>query len=110
MLALLHDVELRWGRLPEVPEDYYIYAGEIPWSDTFKYNGQEELELVISTKKAPHNYPAFWKGRTLSTDSEIEVHDKTRTALTAIPVRKNNWESSHSVVNPDRFVLVPSMI
>ncbi|MFC1875052.1 hypothetical protein ACFLY3_02745 [Chloroflexota bacterium] len=108
VLALLHDVELRWGRLPGVPEDYYTYAGEIPWSDTFKYNGQEELEFIISTKKVPHDYPAFCEGRTLSTDREIEVPDKTKTVMISIPVRNNNWESSHSVVNHDRFVLVPS--
>jgi len=107
-LALLRNVELMWGRLPEIPEDYHTYAGEIPWCDTFKYNGQEELEFVISKKKALQSYPAFWKGRTLSTDHEIEVPDKTKTVLAAIPVRKNNWESRYSVANLDRFVSVPS--
>jgi len=107
-LVLLHKVEHRWGQLPEIPGDYYTYAGEIPWCDTFKYNGQAELEFVISKKKVPSNYPAFWEGRTLSTSREIEVPDKTRTVLAAIPVRKNNWESYHSAVNPDRFVMVPS--
>jgi len=28
--------------------------------------------------------------------------------MISIPVRNNNWESYHSVVNNDRFVLVPS--
>lgn len=107
-LVLLHKVELSWGRLPEIPEDYYTYAGEIPWCDTFKYNGQAELEFVISKKKVTNNYPTFREGRTLSTSHEIEVPDKTRTVLAAIPVRKNNWESYHSAVNPDRFVMVPS--
>ena len=100
-LALLHNAELMWGRLPQIPEDYHTYVGEIPWCDTFQYNGQEELEFVISKKKAPHSHPAFWKGRILSTDREIEVPDKTRTVLIAIPVRKNNWESHYSVTNPD---------
>ena len=31
--------------LPWCPEDYYTYAGEIPWCDTYPKNGWEELSL-----------------------------------------------------------------
>jgi len=37
-------------RLPHVPEDYYTYAGEIPWCDTYPPNDLDELSLMIGTK------------------------------------------------------------
>ncbi len=37
-------------RLPEAPEDYYTYAGEIPWCDTYPYNELTELSFVVSTR------------------------------------------------------------
>ena len=39
--------ELGGGRLPEAPEDYYIYAGEIPWADTYPPNGSEIFEIKV---------------------------------------------------------------
>ncbi|MED5244983.1 NACHT domain-containing protein [Priestia sp. LL-8] len=36
----------RW--LPEVPTDSYVYAGEIPWSDTYNKNGETELKFVTA--------------------------------------------------------------
>ena len=38
----------RW--LPEIPEDYYTYADEIPWCDTYPRNGTSELSFVVNTK------------------------------------------------------------
>jgi hypothetical protein len=38
-------------RLPDNPEDYYTFAGEIPWCETFSKNGFTELELVAGHKK-----------------------------------------------------------
>lgn len=35
----------RW--LPEIYEDHYVYAGEIPWCDTFPENEWEELSFVV---------------------------------------------------------------
>jgi hypothetical protein len=32
------------------PSDYYTYAGEIPWCDTYPYNDIEEIEVVLSTR------------------------------------------------------------
>lgn len=46
----LKNQDLRGRWLPEIPETYYAYAGEIPWCETFPYNGEEELVFVISRK------------------------------------------------------------
>ncbi|MFA6055240.1 MAG: hypothetical protein WC769_07705 [Thermodesulfovibrionales bacterium] len=43
------DVGGRW--LPEIPELYYIFAGEIPWCETFPYNGVTEISFIVGTKK-----------------------------------------------------------
>jgi hypothetical protein len=39
------DLAGRW--LPEIPGDYYTFAGEIPWADTYPHNGLVELEFPI---------------------------------------------------------------
>jgi len=41
------DLGGRW--LPEIPEDYYTYAGEIPWGDTYPLNELSELNFVVGT-------------------------------------------------------------
>lgn len=38
----------RW--LPEIPEDHYTYAGEIPWCVTYAHNGLDELQFIIDTR------------------------------------------------------------
>jgi len=37
------------GRRCEIPADYYTYAGEIPWCDTYPCNGLSELNFVVGT-------------------------------------------------------------
>ena len=37
------DLGGRW--LPEIPEDYYTFVGEIPWSDTYEPNGECEFRF-----------------------------------------------------------------
>ncbi len=39
----------RW--LPEKPESYYVFTGEIPWCEVFRQSGQTQLRFVISEKK-----------------------------------------------------------
>jgi hypothetical protein len=71
----------RW--LPDIPEDYYIYAGEIPWCETFPHNGTNRLEFVVD--------------------------NDTHTSYEAlVPVRYYNWESYHSSVNKAGSAMVPA--
>lgn len=35
----------RW--LTEIPEDYYLFGGEIPWCDNYRENGLSELSFLI---------------------------------------------------------------
>ena len=41
------------------PEDYYTYAGEIPWCDTFPTNCWEEMSCEIGTVSVPTQQPVF---------------------------------------------------
>ena len=43
------DLGGRW--LPEIPEHYSIFAGEIPWCETFPYNGVTEISFIVGIKK-----------------------------------------------------------
>ena len=38
---------------PQCPEDYYTYAGEIPWCDTYPINSWEELSFEIGSVLVP---------------------------------------------------------
>jgi hypothetical protein len=40
------DMKNRW--LPEIPEDYYLFAGEMPWCDLFPENEWSDLEFTDS--------------------------------------------------------------
>lgn len=71
----------RW--LLDIPEDYYTYAGEIPWCETFPHNGTIEIEFVVDN----------------NTRISFEV---------LIPVRYYNWESYHSVLNNASPAMVPA--
>ena len=99
-------------RLPEIPEDYYTYAGEIPWCDTFPCNGQTELEFVISTKREKfviHSSVFSEEGILLvPKEQEVEVPDEKRVFKVFIPVRRSNYEDYHSSVSLGRSVLVPA--
>ena len=99
-------------QLPEIPDDYYTYAGEIPWCGTFLYTGQSMLDFVLSTKKKKIVIPSAVineEGRVLvQKEQEVEEPDKKRVFNIFVPVRWNNWEGYHSSVNPSRSVLVPA--
>ncbi|WP_157782508.1 NACHT domain-containing protein [Virgibacillus halodenitrificans] len=49
LIGLLNSQDLAGRWLPEIPGNYYTYAGEIPWSETFFYNENVDLEFVTNT-------------------------------------------------------------
>lgn len=112
IVTLLQKQNLGERRLPEIPEDHCTYAGEIPWCDTFPYNGQTELEFVISTKKKKVMFPSlvFSEEDTLLVKKEqiVEEPDEKCVFKTFIPVRRNNWDGRSSSVTHSRSVLVPA--
>jgi hypothetical protein len=42
------DLGGRW--VPEIPSTSYVFAGEIPWCETFHYSGETELTFTIGKK------------------------------------------------------------
>lgn len=48
-LLVNQDMKNRW--LPEVPESHYMYAGEIPWCETFPENEWSELEFTTDDEE-----------------------------------------------------------
>jgi len=38
----------RW--VPEIPSTSYVFAGEIPWCETFYFNGETELTFTIGKR------------------------------------------------------------
>lgn len=42
------DMKNRW--LPEIPEDYYLFAGEVPWCDLFPENEWSDLEFTLGER------------------------------------------------------------
>jgi len=95
-------------RIPSVPEDYYTYAGEIPWCDTFPNNGNDEMELVVKTKREIRRVTKRTESGFIFEEQEVEIPAETRKITVFVPVRYNCYESYHSEVNPGRSVLVPA--
>ncbi len=94
------------ARIPDIPMDYYTYAGEIPWCDTFPNNGQDKMELTVETKREFGPTPTHTESGFLIKGQEIP--SEVRKMAVFVPVRYNCYESYHSVVNPARSVLVPA--
>lgn len=69
--------------IPDTPEDYYTYAGEIPWSDRY---GPYFREDDGSAKRNVEQ--AFGSHRSSSNGVEVEI-----------PVHVFAWESHHSQLN-----------
>ena len=66
----------RW--VPEIPSTSYVFAGEIPWCETFFYNGETELAFTTGKKveKVPRNEIRFLKdGRKLKREEELRFLD-----------------------------------
>jgi hypothetical protein len=42
------DLGGRW--VPEIPSTSYVFAGEIPWSDTFHYNGETDMSFTTGKR------------------------------------------------------------
>ncbi|WP_050184068.1 NACHT domain-containing protein [Domibacillus robiginosus] len=77
-VALLRKQSLGGRWLPEVPEDSYIYAGEIPWSHTYHKNEEIELGFVTSKVEEPvqvEQRALFKDGKKLTHAEEIEFLD-----------------------------------
>ena len=98
--------------IPEIPDDHCTYAGEIPWCDTFPYNGQTELEFVISTKKKKVMPPSLVFSKeevilsSVKKEQIVEEPDEKCVFKTFIPVRRNRWDGRPSSVTLSRSVLV----
>ena len=61
------------GPLPDIPEDYYTYAGEIPWCDTYAPNGISELSFVENVrmeKDSEEQLVLLRGGKPISPDEE----------------------------------------
>ena len=66
----------RW--LPEVPEDYYVFFGEIPWCDTFPENDLAKLSFEINKKTVvsiEERHRLFRDGKLISKNEEKEFWD-----------------------------------
>ena len=80
--------------IPEPQEDYYTYAGEIPWSYRFGTNLRDK-----NGKSRPDRREAF------------RYHDRKRWRAgipVEVPVRRFAWEHYHSTLNQVGGVLVPA--
>ena len=73
------------SNMPFCPEDYYTYAGEVPWCDTYRKNSCEDIQIEIGVEET-----------------------KYKTFEVLVPVRENNWEDHRSAINSNRSVAIPS--
>ena len=126
----------RW--LPEIQEDYYTYAGEIPWCETYPSNGKTELSFELKFVLQRNGQPISEEEASTFLDSieelfeandfedievamrnnglelvEKDVDDKTylkgeEKFEVLIPVRENTWEDYHSEITSGRSVATPA--
>jgi hypothetical protein len=77
--------------LPGIPSTSYVFAGEIPWCETFYYNGETELTFIIGKKieKVLSNEIKFFKdGKKLNREEQMRFLDMIRKRLKGELTRK----------------------
>ena len=115
------------GNLPQIEEDYYVFAGEIPWCKTYPYR-EYQAEIMVPTGKKIHKRipidkkfkPTYIQvmDETIRvggySDEELrrgysEVTEEEKVIFEVeVPVRLFCWESYHSNVNPGQSAYVLS--
>ena len=58
--------------IPFCPEDYYTYAGEIPWCDTYQENSWEKVSLKIGTVLVPEEQQVILRDGEPVPDEELQ--------------------------------------
>ena len=123
--------------IPSCPEDFYTYAGEIPWCNTYPANSWEELSFETESVLVPIEQPVLLRnGNPISEDETREffgsiadlIEEKDWKTIKArlherdldltvptvkvfkvlVPVRENTWEAYHSTIVDSRSVAIPS--
>lgn len=80
--------------LSRVPEDYYTYAGEIPWCETFHENGFDTLEFIsgITKEKISVKKVAKLKDGTLLSEHELLFWLFEKAKLNSMNLEKDRSE------------------
>ncbi|RMH84642.1 MAG: hypothetical protein D6681_16455, partial [Calditrichaeota bacterium] len=95
LLTIFNEVEYPGNRESTYPmEDYYTYAGEIPWSPRF---GKSLRKPDGGAKRDIREAFALHDGRQWLPDILVEV-----------PVYRFAWESYHSLLNQVSGIMVPA--
>lgn len=112
------DLGGRW--LPEIGEDHFTYAGEIPWSDTFGSSDEHELAFVIGHKRVVDDVPKPIEfvfddeagtltlegfGETVVAEHVVDEYERYEVLL---PVWEVGWSDDTSAANPGYSVQVPA--
>jgi hypothetical protein len=103
--------------LPDVEEDDLIFAGEVPWCDTFPHNEIGTIDLVIgkTTVRVSANDPryslpiALVLGRSTqlrgpTKPPKIEQVNVYKKIPVYVPVRRNRFSSSGGIERPSGLV------
>lgn len=92
----------RW--LLDIPEDYYVYAGEIPWCDTYPFSRETELKFVVDTatiEEPEEKLELFRDGEPLS---EEETEDFWESLSDQVMVRPGMTVTWGSHIDPDMVI------
>lgn len=115
------------NRLPDAESDYYTFAGEIPWCETYSYQQyKSEIEIPTGNKKIIHEeikQPEKILVIKIG-EKEIKIPNYSESDLKKgfiereqaesllfkvdVPVRNFSWESGRSIVNPGPHAPIPT--
>ncbi len=83
-IELLKHQDSNRFRSPSIPEDYYTFAGEIPWCETYPYNSTTEMSFEIDnkTRKVPiKKFVILKEGNPLSSKNQDELLDEIEQSI-----------------------------
>ncbi len=85
--------------LPFCPGDYYTYAGEVPWCDTYPENSSEDVSFNVETVSAPEDQQVILRNGEPVSDEELIEFLRGITDL----IEKEDWEAIGTQLNEQGF-------
>lgn len=106
IVKLLNKQDLSGRWFPEIFEEHYVFAGEIPWCDTFRDDEWDKLTFNVKTELVPviiKRQTILKNGKCLSTEEEQDFYECISDKV--VVTLKDNLSRIKRIKGPNRKLM-----
>ena len=97
--TLMNQETINRDNMPFCPEDYYTYAGEVPWCDTYPENNWEKVSFKIGMASVPEEQLVILHNSEPVSDEELGEFLGSITDL----IEEEDWETIEAQLHERGF-------